>query len=154
MASRTRTRQAAAGALACALLFGLAGCFSGGPTSTSSTSSDSTASTPSPSPSPSVKITAQMTIASVDVDGQHVSVSGYVNGIVEDHGACTYTATSKAAGQSVEVAGEGVSNVRTTSCGTLAEPIASFSTGAWAVRLHYVSTSTDVTSEPIEVEIP
>ena len=95
-----------------------------------------------------------MTIAGVDVDGAHVSVSGYVTGIIENDGTCAYVATAVSSGKAVTIPGSGISNVQNTSCGTSQEPIASFSKGGWTVVLHYSSPSADVTSPALNMEIP
>jgi len=152
MALSHRARLAWAGAVACLVTVGLSGCFAGDPTP-SSTSPQSEA-TPTPTPTASIKVAALMTIASVDVDGKNVSMSGYVSGLVTDKGKCTFTATNQVTKASIEIVGTAVSNVTTTSCGTSAEPIGSFTKGGWSVELHFTSGTIDVTSEPLTLEIP
>ncbi|MFC5503394.1 hypothetical protein ACFPJ4_14190 [Lysinimonas soli] len=150
MTSSRRTRLTAALVLSCTLPLVLTGCFAGNPTSVDSLAQ--TSSTPGPSAPP--KIAAHMTIASVDVDGKNVTVSGYVSGIVQNKGTCTFIATSAATKATVEIAGTAVSNVTTTSCGTKSEPIGSFSKGSWSVELRFASQDLEATSEPLALEIP
>lgn len=152
MTASHRPRLVWAGALLWALAFGLTGCFASGPTSNSTGADPSTASEPTPSSTRTPA--AQMTIASVDVDGAHVTVSGYVSGIVEDGGACKYVATEASTGATVTIDGTGISNVKTSSCGTHQEPISSFHKGSWSVALHYSSSAADITSAAIGLEIP
>lgn len=96
---------------------------------------------------------AVIVVAGVDVDGAHVTVSGYVNGVIEDGGSCTFELEGNAS--KVEAKSEGLADRLTTSCGTVSVPIAEFSKGPWVVTLRYVSVSDDVvTSEPVDLEIP
>ena len=152
MAPSHRARLAWVGVLLCAVALSLTGCFAGSGTSSSTAADSPTASEPSPSSTPHVS--AQMTIASVDVDGAHVSVSGYVTGVIENGGTCEYVAAERSSGKAITIPGSGISNVQTTSCGTSQEPIASFNKGSWTVVLHYFSPSADVTSPAINLEIP
>jgi hypothetical protein len=140
--------------LAGLLCVGLSGCFASDQTSNPSSAPTVPATASPESVAPGGKIAAVMTIAAVDTNGENVSVSGYVSGIVEDDGTCDFVVANAATGKSVDIAGTGISNARTTSCGTSQEPIASFTRGSWTVTLHYKSTAATVVSTPINLEIP
>ncbi len=152
MAAMHRVRLVRVCGIACLAALTLSGCFAGSQTSNSVPQGSVAASGPSPSATP--LISAQMTIAGVDVDGAHVSVSGYVTGIIENGGTCAYVATEVSSGNAVTIPGSGISNVQNTSCGTSQEPIATFNKGSWTVVLHYSSPAADVTSPAIKMEIP
>ncbi len=150
MASSRRVAAVTAAVLVCAMSVGLTGCFAASPTSSTATGTQPGQASPSATP----HIFAQMTIASVDVNGKNVTVSGYVGGVIETGGKCTYVATDTATSATVDIPGASIANVVTTSCGTSKEPIGSFAKGSWKVALHYKSTSADVTSAAIDLEIP
>jgi len=97
-------------------------------------------------------VDAVVTVASIDVDGQHVSASGYVSGVVEDGGACRFTFTSDVG--EVVVESTGISDVSATSCGLISEPSTSFVRGTWSVTLTYLSQTANSVSEPVALEIP
>lgn len=147
------TRTATAVLLASAVVLGATGC-SVTDLPTSSTGGTSSPQTPRSTPVPSATPTAVVTIAGVDVDGQHVSVSGYVNGVVEDGGVCTFTMTAETGKPSVVITSTGLSNATTTSCGTNQVPIGSFSRGSWSVVLDYRSLTATAESAPTTFEIP
>jgi hypothetical protein len=127
-----------------------------GPTPAASTSStpplpDDT-STVIPEPTP-VGIEPVIVVAGIDVDGLHVSSSGYVAGVVEDGGVCTFVFAG--AGSPVEVTTVGRADVRTTSCGLVQLPIDQLARGSWTVSLSYLSESAPSTvSEQTVLEIP
>lgn len=127
------------------------GSLVGSSSSSSSSSLSSTTPTPTPTKDP---FSASVVVAGVDLDGQHVSVSGYVDGVAEDGGTCTFTMKPSAGGTAVTVTSEGRANVTNTTCGTQQSPIANFSKGSWSVVLEYRSSAASATSEPIEMEIP
>jgi hypothetical protein len=117
-------------------------------------------STHQPTPHPSVSETptggpiATVTIASVDTDGLHASVSGYVTLISEDGGKCTFVLTSGISGEVVSVASDGHANVDSTSCGFVAIPIEKLQKGPWDVVLDYSSASGEFESLPAHLEVP
>lgn len=153
--------------LVAVIVLGVSACVptsSGDPKPTSS-SSGSTA--PSTSPGPPLpddtstvvpeptplEIEPVIVVAGIDVDGLHVSSSGYVAGIVEDGGTCTFTFSGS--GASTDVSSVGRSDVRTTSCGLVQVPIEAFSRGTWTVMVTYSSEAVSATaSEPTTLEIP
>ncbi len=93
-------------------------------------------------------------VAAVDADGKAVTTSGYVNGIIEDGGSCTFTLTSENAPASPATT-TGRADTSTTSCGQGITPIEKLSRGTWNVVLTYTSVAQrTVVSEPTSVEIP
>ena len=144
---------ATAVALACAAL-SLAGCTG---TNSQPVSSDaSSRSTASPSPSAgsetSVTVTPVIVVAGVDVDGKHVTASGYVAGVIESGKTCTFVFTGP--GNTVRVDHAGTADRLTTSCGTVSPPIGSFSRGSWTVKLQYPSSDGTLSSTPVSLEVP
>jgi hypothetical protein len=134
----------------------LAGCTVDSPAPTDVSNSTGPAhhsQTPTPTPTAD-PVSAAVTVAGVDLDGQHVSVSGFVEGVIEAGGSCQFVLTPKNGGTPLTVSSTGIANVTTTSCGTQQLPIASFSQGPWSVVLHYASKTASVTSVPVEMEIP
>ncbi len=103
---------------------------------------------------PTAGPTAAVTIAGVDVDGLHVTVAGFVSGVVEAGGTCKFVLTSSVTNAVIDVATTGEPNVSTTSCGSAQVPIAQFTKGRWKVVLDYDSTSLQVTSAPLSLEVP
>lgn len=109
---------------------------------------------PTPSDSGGERITAVLSIAAMDVDGQHVTVAGYVAGIIEGGGTCRYELASVLSGVVVTVGTEGISNARNTSCGSVQVPVGQLSKGPWSVSLTYVMPTNEVASLPINMEVP
>lgn len=104
--------------------------------------------TPTPLP-----VEAVMVIASVDMDGANVSVSGYVAGVIEEAGSCVYVLSN--GNDEVRVPSEGAADRSQTSCGTVQVPIGQVSRGSWTAALEYSSPTTPkVVSSPLTVEIP
>ncbi|HEV7567562.1 MAG TPA: hypothetical protein VGO31_16565 [Microbacteriaceae bacterium] len=114
-----------------------------------STASDTPIASATPDP-----VNAVVVIAGVDLDGKHVSVSGYVSGLIEEGGSCLFSVTPKNGGAAVTIPNTGIKNVMNTSCGTVQSPIANFTRGSWSVVLKYTSGKTSVTSGAVEMEIP
>jgi hypothetical protein len=145
---------------ACALLLltvpalALTGCTSGGsgaPNDPTGPSATSTSGVPTSTPTPEPE--AVIVVAAVDADGKAVTTSGYVNGIIEDGGSCTFTLSS--VGGSVTATTTGQADTSTTSCGQGITPIEKLSRGSWNVVLTYTSLSQrTVVSQPVSVEIP
>lgn len=103
-------------------------------------------------PSP-VSADAVVSYVGVDVDGVNVSAGGYIQGVLENGGACTFTFTGTAA--PVAVSSEGIADSSTTSCGTVQVPLAQLPSGTWSVVLSYSSDSIDtLVSTALTVEVP
>lgn len=110
------------------------------------------ANTPLPEPTAS-SVEPVIVVAGLDIGGATVSASGYVAGIIENNGTCTFLFTN---GQSnVTLTSSGISDVRTTSCGLVEAPASRFSSGSWGVTLTYLSLAGETTvSQSSAVEIP
>lgn len=153
-----RTLGAPALGLALVMGLGLAGCTFGGDTPEPSGSATSIApgveptdkgeETTAPDPAEAV-----MSYAGVDVDGTQVSAAGYVQGLIENDGECSFTFTGP--GDPVQVTAQGIADSRTTSCGTVAVPIAQLPSGTWSVSLQYTAADArTLTSTALTVEVP
>ncbi|WP_308468121.1 hypothetical protein [Rathayibacter soli] len=90
----------------------------------------------------------------MDVDGQHVTASGYVSGVVEDGGTCVFTFKGATTSESVIVDSTGKADRMSTSCGSVQVPIARFGRGSWSAVLGFTSGNRVVESTPLAVEIP
>lgn len=145
---------ALAAVLGCGLL--LTACATEAPLATSSRHSASHPPEASgiPATPQSVPTAAVVSIAAVDADGQTVSVAGFVQGVIQSGGVCTFTLSPRNGGAAVTVTSTGSANVTTTTCGTQQIAIGRFTSGAWTATLSYQSSQTRVTSQPVEVEIP
>ena len=97
-------------------------------------------------------IEAVLTVAGVDPDGQHVTASGYVQGIVEDGGACVFAFAG--AGTAFTVQQAASADRMTASCGTVQVPIEKFQRGPWQVTVAMTIEGETHTSQPITVEVP
>lgn len=138
---------------------GLTGCFGGDPAQSSASPTTSptllpgvepTFKTEDPEPIP---LDAVMVFAGVDPDGTTVSASGYIAGVIENGGTCTFTFSGS--GPDVIVTSEGLADSKTTSCGTVQTQISDFTSGTWTAVLSYQSDKTGaLTSEPLTVEVP
>jgi hypothetical protein len=92
-------------------------------------------------------------VAGLDIGGASVSASGYVAGVVETDGTCTFSFSNGTA--AVTLTSSGISNVTTTSCGLVQAPVARFSSGSWGVTLTYKTLAGEtVVSQSSAVEIP
>lgn len=116
-------------------------------------SANSSVPTKSSTPSPTVTIEPVLVVASVDVDGKHLTASGYVQGIVKDGGTCTFRFTREGSAD-ITVDHDGVADRVTTSCGAVQPDAAQFARGTWNVTLTYASGGKDYVSSPLTVEVP
>ena len=108
-----------------------------------------------PTPEPAPTADASIVVAAVDVDGLHVTVSGFVTGFLEDGGDCEF----RFAGNGADLISTtiGMADRMSTSCGSVSVPTSDFSRGSWTVTLVYSSVSSvsvSVTSRPVNLEIP
>jgi hypothetical protein len=97
-------------------------------------------------------IEAVLVVASVDVDGRHVTASGYIQGVVTDSGTCTFT--FHGSGSEFTVDHEATADRMTTSCGSVQPPIENFRRGSWEVTVGFPVNGKTYTSEPTTVEVP
>lgn len=140
---------------AAALTVAVSGCTAGPGATTPSSSPSELPQKPSSSSTsaPTVTIAPVLVVASVDVDGKHVTASGYVQGIISDSGTCTYRFTH-AGSSDVVVDNAAVADRATTSCGAVQPDIAQFPRGTWQVTLAYTSNGAEYVSEPVRLEVP
>ena len=140
---------------ACLVALTLGGCTVGGagPSTVAPTpiAPDATA-TPTEPTEPPPSVEAVIVVASIDVDGAHATVSGYVSGVIEDDGECSFVFTGPS--DDFSVTSVGTADRSTTSCGAVSVPIEQFSTGSWTVVLGYRSDEVDVMSEETPLEVP
>lgn len=104
-------------------------------------------------PTPTVAIEPVLVVASMDVDGKHLTASGYVQGIVKDGGNCTFRFTREGS-TTVSIDNDAVADRGTTSCGAVQADAAQFTRGSWQVTLSYLSNGKDYVSSPLTVEVP
>lgn len=129
----------------------VAGGTAGSPRSSVTPEPDVTAKpTESAEPQPSVE--AVIVVANVDVDGSHATASGYVSGVIEDGGECTFVFTGDPG--EVTASSTGAADRATTSCGSVSVPIEQLAKGTWSIRLDYRSDQTEVVSEESIMEVP
>lgn len=96
---------------------------------------------------------AVIVVAGVDVDGLNVTVSGYVAGILDEGGECSYSFVGMSTETSVVSTGHADRSV--TTCGSTQVPISQFTKGTWEVIMRYTaSTGEETTSPPTVLEIP
>ena len=150
----TAFRRSARAAGTLAILLALSGCFvlpdQSGPAAPTTVSPDDPQNEDA-EVAPSVE--AVIVVAGVDVDGKNVTVSGYVAGILEDGGECSYEFTGQSGEFSATAVGTADRSV--TTCGTTQVEIGQFTKGPWEVTLSYTTVLGDVTSsEPLTLEIP
>ena len=95
---------------------------------------------------------AFISVAGIDVDGAHLSVSGFVTGIIEDGGSCEFSVARNEVVHNL--VGTGASNATSTSCGLVSAPVSELSPGTWVVTMTYVSVNgVELSSAPVEVEV-
>lgn len=107
---------------------------------------------PTETVAPGPTVEAVIVVANIDVDGAHATASGYISGVIEDGGACTFVFTGEAG--EVSASSSGAADRATTSCGSVSIPIEQLSKGTWSVQLEYESERAQVVSEESIVEVP
>lgn len=138
-----------AAALVCASGVALSGCALG-----DSPGAPSSAETPfATDTAPPVQIEPVMVTADADADGETVSVSGYVAGVIEDGGMCDFIFSQES--DVLTLSNSGNADRSVTSCGLASGPISEFKKGSWSVTLNYTAISgVSYKSEPLTMEIP
>ena len=96
---------------------------------------------------------AQVSLVARDPATNGLLVGGYVEGLVEDDGSCTYVISRQGAND-ITASTTGVANHGTTSCGSTVVPAAQAPAGTYTVTLVYVNSKGSVSSSPMTVEIP
>lgn len=113
----------------------------------------STSKKPTTDPLPAPTIEPVIVVAAVDVDGKHVTASGYVQGLIEDGGTCTFVFSREGVAP-VTAEHAGAADRSSTACGAVQPEIGSFVRGTWSVTLDYSSPSGTYHSRPQTVEVP
>jgi hypothetical protein len=149
-----RAYCAALSAISAVLLLGGCTAVDAGRPDPSQSSANETDSTKSAPPvETTVAVESVLNVVSVDVDGQHVTASGYVGGTIEEGRTCTFDFVLDDARVSAE--SQSLADRSTTSCGSVSVPIGSFTRGTWDVSLTYITIDgTEVVSDPTVLEIP
>lgn len=134
---------------------GLTGCFgsSAGPANGTASPSGSATEVPGKSPEPTpIQPEAVIVFAGIDPDGATISISGYVAGVIENDGACTYVLTGP--GDEQRIDSVGAADAGQTSCGVVQLDTGALLSGSWSVALEYASATVTTTSAPTPLEIP
>jgi len=136
---------------------------------TPSASPSATPNSPSPAPSvepgntgqpssprsvPTLKgASAQVSLAAVDPSTGGLIVGGFVTGVLEDGGECTFAVTPPSGGAPQLVRTTGIANVDSTSCGTALIDARRVMSGTYTVVLTYLNDEGRVVSAPAKVEV-
>jgi hypothetical protein len=121
-----------------------------GPTPTLAPGNESTAKGEPPAP---VAVEPVIVYAGFDAASSAFGASGYIAGVIENGGTCTFTFTGPSSTETVT--SEGAADVSTTSCGNVELDPDAVTSGSWSVSLSYQSDATPaVTSTPSTVEVP
>lgn len=104
------------------------------------------------SPSPSGPVTATVGSAQVD-DAGYLTADGYVSGVAEDGGTCSFTFWSGGGGAS-RLSSTGEADGDRTACPAVDERIRTLWPGAYTAVLTYSSGTVTAESEPFSFEIP
>ncbi len=135
------------------------------PSATPSTTPNSSSPAPSvdpgitgqPSSPPSVPTlkgaSAQVSLAAVDPSTGGLIVGGFVTGVLEDGGECTFAVTPPSGGAPQLVRTTGIANVDSTSCGTALIDASQVTSGTYTVVLTYRNHEGQVASAPSTVEV-
>jgi len=124
------------------------------PSPTPSVEPGDTGQTSSPPSVPTLKgASAQVSLATVDPSTGGLLVGGFVTGVFEDGGECTFSATPTSSGASQFVFTTGIANVDSTSCGTALIDSQKITRGTYEVVLTYRNHDGQVVSAPASVDI-
>lgn len=118
-------------------------------------------STPTPSPTAGqqqtepppadIPVAAVVSIAEINANGS-LTVGGFVNGISEDGGMCTFATTKGSTTRTLQQSG--LDNQGTTACGSVTFPASQLDSGSWDIRITYSGPSGSFRSETTTVELP
>ena len=100
--------------------------------------------------------TASLVVARAEwsADASGIETAAFVQGLVETGGECTATAEPEDGDAVTSDATEAEAGPATTECGLMTVVLPAGSTGEWAVTVSYTSGSTELTSEPVTVDVP
>jgi hypothetical protein len=97
-------------------------------------------------------VTATVTSAAVNDEGYLVA-EGYVDGVAEDGGKCSFTFWSEGGGAS-RLSSTGAADGNRTACPAVDERIRTLWPGAYTAVLSYASPTTTAESDPFDFVIP
>lgn len=80
-------------------------------------------------------------------------MGGFVTGVFEDGGECTFTVTPSSGSAPQYVRTTGIANVDSTSCGTALIDASRLTSGTYTVVLTYRNDEGRVASAPAKVEV-
>jgi hypothetical protein len=103
-------------------------------------------------PAPAAPVTATVTSAEVDGAG-YLTADGYVSGVEEDGGTCSFTFWAEGGGAS-RLSSSGVADGGRTVCPAVDERIRTLWPGEYTAVLRYTSATTTAESEPFGFVIP
>ena len=95
----------------------------------------------------------EISIASLDSFTGNFVVGGYVTGIVEIGGDCTFIVKNKATGAEVKATSTGIDNSDATSCGSVDIPGNKIPDGEYSVVLEYSNGTGSAASSPLAVVV-
>lgn len=101
-----------------------------------------------PKPANNTQSATPITITTASLNGKNVEVRGYISGIVQDGGACTYTFTGNG---TVVKTSSGVADVSTTNCG-ISVPRTALPGNNWKVLISYKSGATTASSSAQSID--
>jgi hypothetical protein len=87
-----------------------------------------------------------------DAAGKRVEAAGFVSGVVESGGTCTFSMTDGT--RTVQATSTGQADATTTNCGSLMIPGAQVPAGRWTATLSYRSNAAHGTSPAATVTVP
>ena len=101
-----------------------------------------------PKPTNNTQSATPITITTAGLNGKNVEVRGYISGIVQEGGTCTYTFTGNG---TVVKTSSGVADVSTTNCG-ISVPRTSLPGNSWKVLISYKSGATSASSSAQSID--
>lgn len=124
------------------------------PSPSPSVESGDTGQTSSPPSVPPLKgASAQVSLATVDPSTGGLLVGGFVRGVFEDGGECSFSVTPTSGGAPQFVRTTGIANVDSTSCGSALIDASKVRSGTYTVVLTYRNDEGQVASAPAPVEV-
>ena len=92
-------------------------------------------------------------VASVGVEGEWLTASGYIEGIAESGGKCSFTFQGSGGGAS-RLSSTGKADGSRTDCGAVEERVRTVFPGDYTLTITYTSDTSTGTSEPVPVTVP
>ncbi|CAN5538507.1 hypothetical protein BH10ACT7_BH10ACT7_23470 [soil metagenome] len=92
-------------------------------------------------------------VASVAVEGEWLTASGYIEGIAESGGKCSFTFQGSGGGAS-RLSSTAQADGSRTDCGTVEERVRTVFPGDYELTITYTSDTSTGTSEPVPVTVP